>query len=53
MIINRNREGSIKTLKVPFIDGKPSKPEEIHPVKELKTTDLIMKVTCNALFAFI
>ena len=37
LTINKNRE----TLKVQFIDGKPSKPEEIQPVKKPKKTDLI------------
>ena len=41
--INKNGEGGIKTLKVQFIDGKPSKPTEIQPIKELKETKLIMK----------
>ena len=41
--INKNGEGGIKTLQVTFIDGKPTKPTEIQPIKELKETDLIMK----------
>ena len=42
MTINSNGKGGIKTLQVKFIDGKPKKPTEIQPIKELKETDLIM-----------
>ena len=43
MTINSNGEGGIKTLKVQFIDGKPTKPTEIEPIEDLKETHLIMK----------
>ena len=51
MTINKNGEGGIKTLKVQFIDGKPSKPEEIQPVKKLKKTDFI-QCSCTGYYSW-